>query len=123
MEGVIPVKVKELSCRTTHPLDHNTNVEATLEELDFMDESRNNVALTKAASKQATATRYNRKVRPRDFDPRDLVLQRADVGNKNTREGKLAANWEGPYRVTSSTGSGAYILESLDGLPIPRTWN
>ncbi|AES96886.1 hypothetical protein MTR_5g042750 [Medicago truncatula] len=45
------------------------------------------------------------------------------MGNKNAREGKLVASWEGPYRVTASTGIGAYILESLGGLPIPRTWN
>ena len=40
------------------------------------------------------------RVRPRDFDPGDLVLYWTDVGNKNAREGKLEAYWEGPYRVT-----------------------
>jgi len=45
------------------------------------------------------------------------------MGNKNAYEGKLAANWEGPYRVTANIGTGAYILESLGGLQIPRTWN
>lgn len=40
-----------------HPLDHNANVEATLEELDYIDETRNFAALTKAAIKQATSTR------------------------------------------------------------------
>jgi len=37
-EVVIPVEVKELSWRTAHPLDHTANAEATLEELDFIDE-------------------------------------------------------------------------------------
>jgi hypothetical protein len=89
---VIPIEVYELSWRTTHPVNHVANAEATLDELDFIDESRNFAALTEAAIKQVTATRYNRKVRPRYFDLRDLVLHRADVDNKNAREGKLAAN-------------------------------
>lgn len=37
-EIVIPVEVKELSRRTAYPLDHNANVEPTLEELKFIDE-------------------------------------------------------------------------------------
>jgi len=73
---VILVEVKELSLRTAHPLDHTANAEATLEELDFIDESRNFVVLTEVAIKQAMATRYNRKVRPRGFDSGDLVLRR-----------------------------------------------
>jgi len=73
--------------------------------------------------KQATTTRYNRKVRPRDLDLGDLVLRRVDMGNKNDQEGKGAANWEGSYKVTASTGTSAYILESLDDLPIPKAWN
>jgi len=93
------------------PLDHNANVEANLEELDYIEKTWNFAALIEAAIKQATTTRYNRRVRPRDFDPGDLVLCQADVGNKNSREGKLTANWEGPYRVTSSTGTDAYINE------------
>jgi len=63
-----------------------------MEELDLIDESRNFIALGKAAIKQATTTRYNMKVRPKDFDLGDLVLWREDVGNKNAREGKLAEN-------------------------------
>jgi hypothetical protein len=84
MEVVIPVEVKELSWRTAHLLDHVDNVEATLEKLDFIDDSKNFTTLTEAAIKQATTSRYNMKVRPIDFDPGDRVLRRADVGNKNT---------------------------------------
>jgi len=50
-EGVIPIEVKELSWRTTHPLDQTTNTKATMEELDFIDKSRNFATLTEAAIK------------------------------------------------------------------------
>ena len=33
------------------------------------------------------------------------------------------ANWEGPFRVKSNLGNGVYRPESIDGKPIPRTWN
>ncbi|KAK4276012.1 hypothetical protein QN277_019014 [Acacia crassicarpa] len=67
--------------------------------------------------------RHNRKVGLRSFKKSDLVLRRADIGNKNARDGKLAANWEGPYRINEQLGKGAYTLESLDEKEIKRTWN
>jgi len=36
---MILLEVKELSWRTANPLDQTTNVEATMEELDIIDES------------------------------------------------------------------------------------
>ncbi|MCI82921.1 gag-pol precursor, partial [Trifolium medium] len=38
-------------------------------------------------------------------------------------EGKLAANWEGPYRVRGKTDNEAYFLEDLQGKELPRPWN
>jgi hypothetical protein len=51
----------------------------------------------------------------REFTIGDLVLRRANIGLKNAKDGKLAANWEGPYRVIRSTRKGAYALETLQG--------
>ena len=45
------------------------------------------------------------------------------TARKDTTKGKLAANWDGPYRVTDSFQNGAYKLEELSGKAIPRTWN
>ena len=42
---------------------------------------------------------------------------------KNPIWGKLGPNWEGPYRITSEAGIGAYFLEDLDEHVIPRPWN
>ena len=50
----------------------------------------------------------------------DLVLRKR---LRTSPDGKLAENWEGPYRVTAEIGKGAYKLEELDGQPIPRSWN
>nr|KYP67877.1 hypothetical protein KK1_021491 [Cajanus cajan] len=37
--------------------------------------------------------------------------------------GKLAPNWDDPFRVTKDLENGAYRLEELSGKAIPRTWN
>ena len=61
------------------------------------------------------------KLRP--LAPGDLVLRRV-VGNaKNPAWGKLGPNWEGPYRITTVAGIGAYYLEDLDEKAVPHPWN
>ncbi|KAK4253884.1 hypothetical protein QN277_010509 [Acacia crassicarpa] len=75
------------------------------------------------ATKQLIAARYNKKVKHWSFEKGDLVLRRPDIGNKNARDGKLAANWESPYRVREKLGKGAYMLETLEKKLIKRTWN
>ena len=55
--------------------------------------------------------------------PDDLVLRKVLGIAKNLVWGKLGPNWEGPYRITSVVGIGAYFLEDLDEHVIPRPWN
>ena len=45
---------------------------------------------------------------------------------RNTRDpamGKLGPTWQGPYKVTSIAGVGAYRLKVLDERPVTRPWN
>ncbi|KAK3019491.1 hypothetical protein RJ639_004890 [Escallonia herrerae] len=53
----------------------------------------------------------------------DLVLRRITASAPRDAIGKLAPNWEGPYKVVKLGGPGAYHLETMDGKEIPRTWN
>ena len=66
---------------------------------------------------------YNANVRIRPLTPGDLVLRKVVGSAKNPAWGKLGPNWEGPYRITSNAGIGAYFLEDLDGFVVPRPWN
>ena len=61
------------------------------------------------------------KLRP--LAPRDLVLRKVLGTAKNSAWKKIGPNWEGPYRITSMTGIGAYYLEDLDENVVPRPWN
>ena len=42
---------------------------------------------------------------------------------KDLSWGKLGPNWEGPFRITSVAGIGAYYLEDLDEKAVPHPWN
>ena len=92
------------------------------EHLDLLDECRETATIRLAKYQQSLARRYNRDVKIREFNARDLVLRRA-VGNmRDTNAEKLAPTWEGPYKVTTIAGAGAYYLECLDERPLPWPW-
>ncbi|XP_016196029.1 uncharacterized protein LOC107637096 [Arachis ipaensis] len=117
VDAVIPVEIGEPSPRLLL-----AGVNEAVEK-DLVEETREMAHLSETALKQRIALRYNTKVLRRDFEERDLVLRCNDVGVPTPGEGKLAANWEGPYRIKEVLGKGAYKLERLDGKEIPRTWN
>ncbi|XP_057451946.1 uncharacterized protein LOC130743735 [Lotus japonicus] len=121
-EAVIPAEIGEPSARTAG-FDPDQNDQLIEEDLDLLAERRAVANCRELIAKQHAAVRYNKKVVHRSFSVGDLVLRNASIGARSIERGKLAANWEGPYRVTEATGTGAYKLETLAGKEIPRTWN
>ena len=61
------------------------------------------------------AKRYNSSMVPRKFEEGDLVLRQVNIGLPTPGHEKLAANWEGPYRIVEVLGEGAYKLSTLSG--------
>ena len=59
----------------------------------------------------------------RPLAPGDLVLRKVVGTVKNPLWGKLGPNWEGPYRIISIAGIGAYYLEDLNENVVPCSWN
>ena len=96
------------------PLDKEINNEALRDELDLVKEIRSGAAMREATLKQHVALCHDKKVIKREFQADSLVLRR---NQKDSHEGKLATNWEGPYRVQGATGTRAYYLEQLNGEP------
>ena len=72
------------------------------------------------AVKQRIARKSNDKVVGQKFNDGNLVLQRAD---KHWIKGKLAPNWDGPFRVIKNLGNGAYQLSELSGKEVSLAWN
>ena len=87
---------------------------------DLLDEVREATHNREFAVKDKLTKKFNLKVRQRGFHNGDLVPKRiTDPENK----GKLSPNWKGPYRVLQKLNNGAYKLETLEGIQIPRIWN
>ncbi|XP_025611902.1 uncharacterized protein [Arachis hypogaea] len=118
-EAMIPLEISQESIRT-HTDNHD---EARRVELDIIEEIRDISALRQRATQQAIARHYNKSVKRRAFVKGDLVLRKTENARKQPSHGKLAANWDGPYRISEILGNGAYILELIDGHVLPNSWN
>jgi transposase InsO family protein len=100
-----------------------TNDEGLKLHLDPLQEKSNCAQITMSAYQERVARYFNRKVKPRNFRVGDLVLRKVTFATKDSAEGKLALNWEGPYKVISCQRLGAYYLEDFIGKVLPRHWN
>lgn len=65
------------------PIVEEDNYKAIKEEIDLLKEKRNITCLLSVIVKQVTTTKYNKRVRPREFELDNLVLRRVDVGGRN----------------------------------------
>ena len=121
-EAVISLETGFPTLRTSlfSPSDNN---EHQKKNLDLTEEERENAMVQLAYYQQKLKQGYDVNVKLRPLTPGDLVLRRVVGTAKNLAWGKLGPNWEGPYRITSEAGIGAYFLEDLDEHVVPRPWN
>ena len=93
--------------------------------MDLLEETREKAVARTAAQQQRAERYYNRKVKTKLFKKGDLVLRAVEASDHKLKQelGKLAPNWEGPYRVKQIVKPGTYELETLDGEAFPRLWN
>ena len=99
------------------------NEKAMRLKLDLVDEDRATVEQRLARYQNLMSKHYNAKIRHRDFQIKDLVLQKVLGAAKDPSQGKLGSNWEGPYRITSWQRKGTYHLETMDGRKLQHLWN
>jgi len=111
---MISVEIQENSPRFQNFVAEESNEERKVN-LDLLDEVREEARIKVEALKKRVEYKYNSKLRPRQFQVADLVMQKA---HPYQLENKLSPKWTGPFR-----GNGAYRLKTLEGGAIPRTWN
>ncbi|KAL8088405.1 hypothetical protein AgCh_038254 [Apium graveolens] len=90
--------------------------------LDLIDEVRDEAHAKIVEYQKKAWFYYNLRVKERFFKQGDLVLRKVEASGVG-QKGKLAPNWEGPYKVKSVQGRGTYKLETMDGFEVPRTWH
>jgi hypothetical protein len=75
-------------------------------------------------NKAKVAHAYNKKVKLKEFQVRDLVWEAVlPSGTKDTAYGKRSPNWHGSYRIDQVLPGNAYMLEELDGVKFPVATN
>ncbi|KAL8114828.1 hypothetical protein AgCh_021611 [Apium graveolens] len=90
--------------------------------LDLIDEVRDEAHAKIVEYRKKASFYYNLRVKERFFKQGDLVLRKVEASGVG-QKGKLAPNWEGPYKVKNVQGRGTYKLETMDGFEVPRTWH
>ncbi|KAL0438987.1 UNVERIFIED_CONTAM: hypothetical protein Slati_2381700 [Sesamum latifolium] len=118
-EAIIPAELGMPSHRVMN-FSEECNENLLRENLDLIEELREKAFLRIQRYKNIMINSYNKRVKSRNFKVGDLVLRRVDALKPI---GKLDPTWEGPYKVTSVIGKGAYELEDPEGRPLPRPWN
>ncbi|XP_020977986.1 uncharacterized protein LOC110271420 [Arachis ipaensis] len=121
-EALIPVEVGIPTLRV-ELYNEQQNINVRNAELDLAEEDREIAAIKQRAQKKLAERKHNKRVVPRTFVESDLVLKRTEEARRPPAHGKLAANWECPFRVVKVLGMGAYQLQTLQGNTIPENWN
>uniref|UniRef100_A0A2N9FH02 Uncharacterized protein n=1 Tax=Fagus sylvatica TaxID=28930 RepID=A0A2N9FH02_FAGSY len=120
--AVIPLEVGLPTLRSEE-YDQDNNELVLAKDLDLAQERRD-LAMIRLASYQGDLKkRYGKSVRERILAPGDLVLRKVLGSKRDPTQGKLGANWEGPYQIVSEAGLGAFNLQGMDGKPLKRPWN
>ncbi|XP_057488501.1 uncharacterized protein LOC130774471 [Actinidia eriantha] len=121
-KAVIPLEVGLPTIRTeAYNTSHNNDVLAR--DLDLAEERRENALIRMADYQKQLAKSFNQKVQQREFEVGSLILRKVVGNTKDSTDGKLGPNWEGPYKVIRLAGRSSYYLEDAEGREIPRPWN
>ena len=112
-KAVIPFENGFPTMRTS-TFTSDGNDELLKKNLDLIEKRRENVMVQLAFYQHKVKQGYDMNVKLRPLAPRDLVLRKVLGNTKNPAWRKLGPNWDGPYRITSVAGVGAYYLEDLD---------
>ncbi|XP_024035603.1 uncharacterized protein LOC112096410 [Citrus clementina] len=121
-EAVVPAEIGTTTHRTSH-FNEQENDDQMCLNLDLLTERREQAAERSAIYQQRVARYYNQKVNIRQFGVGDWVLRRVNQSTKDSTQGVLGPNWEGPYRVKQIAGPGAYKLVRTDDHEVKRPWN
>ncbi|GKD56545.1 reverse transcriptase domain-containing protein [Tanacetum coccineum] len=120
-EAVIPAEIGMPTYRTA-VVDAVHNDEELRLNLDLLEERRERATIREAKAKLKMTKYYNARVRGVTFRPGNFVYRSNDASHVVDGE-KLGPKWEGPYEVTKALRDGAYMLRSMDGMVLPRTWD
>ena len=107
IEVIIPIEVG-LTSFLVKTYENQKNQQKRNNNLDLIDEIREEAMKRMAKHMEAMARYYNRKVKVRGFDTGDLILRKVSQAIKDPSQGKLVPAWEGTYEVICHSREGSY---------------
>lgn len=117
---MLPIEVGEVFLQR-HYFAEAQNYEALQVDLDLIKQVREDAIIMTKACKQPMTRHFNSKPDPWQFKEGELVWRACSKAQKPSSDGKLVANWEGPFRLRYNLKNGAYKLDELSGEVILRT--
>ena len=120
-EVVVSLEITHVSSRV-EAFEPGVNDKGMRLALDLIDEVRDEANAKIVEYQKRTSSYYNLRVKGRVFKEGDMFLKKIEASGVG-QKGKLALNWEGPYKVQSLRGPGAYKLKIMEGIEVPRTWH
>ena len=124
MEAVSPIEVEIPSLRVLMEaeLEESEWVKTRYEQLNLIEEKRLAAICHGQLYQSRMARAFNKKVRPREFQPGDLVLKKILPHQEDAR-GKWAPSYDGPYMVKHAFSGGALILLDMEGHELSKPIN
>lgn len=124
-EALIPVEIiiKPLRLSAFKENGSLSNSKSFRENLNLVEEQRDREAIQIATYHKRVASYYNSWVRNKSLKEGDLVLKTSVITNALREDGKLQANWEGPYHLQKMIGPNTYIFQTLQGKTMGKTLN
>ncbi|KAI5349455.1 hypothetical protein L3X38_002342 [Prunus dulcis] len=100
-------------------LTDEENAKLLLQKLEALDKKRLKAQQRLECYQARLSNAFNKKVRPRSFQVRDLVLALCrPIITTHMTGSKFTSKWDGPYIVQEVYTSGAYKIIAEDGLRI-----
>jgi hypothetical protein len=117
-EAVLPVEVNLVAYRLAK--QNNLSVESyyalMMYNIDEVTDKRMETLEEIEKDKRRVARAYNKKVKAKSFQVRDLVWKTIlPIGSRSSKFGKWSPSWEGPYKVVKICSGNSYIVETLQG--------
>jgi len=118
-DTIIPVGIHEGSPHLLGFMAEESDEERKVN-MDLIGKAKKEAKIKAEAVKRSVERQYNSMVKLRQFQVGNLVMRKA---HPYELENKLSPKWTGLFRITKAKGNGSYKLETLEGGPIPRSWN
>jgi hypothetical protein len=123
---VLPVEVNLQACWVARQNDLSAKEYTNLmmDRLDEAEESHFEAMIEIEKEKLQTTKAYNKKVREKSFQIRDLVWKMIlPLKARDNKFGKWSLSWEGPYRVVGIVPRNMYFMEDLEGKGLAKALN